>query len=64
MFQPGICTKLWVCEECAYSLCKPCMKVYSKDYWAGSKPYDMNNAADARFYKEEELGYDQGEEEF
>ncbi len=39
------------------------MKIYAKD-WASSKPVDMNNAADARFYKDEELAYDQGEEEF
>ena len=28
MFQPGMAPKVWMCTDCAYFLCKPCIKVY------------------------------------
>ena len=60
MFQPGMCTKLWVCDECTYMLCKPCRNAYSNQQTAVK---DMSNAADKRHYENEEQNFHLGEDD-
>ena len=59
MFQPGMCTKVWLCDECSFILCKPCTVFYAAD-WVKSPTKKLNQ----RRYEKEEENYDMGEEDF
>ena len=53
--------KTWICQDCAFFLCKPCIKHYAKDYQAGGA-LNMKNAYDKRHYEGEADKFDEGEE--